>query len=1630
MSEFAFVSRSHQTQQTDDSGPVRRSDSLSRSHDVELQQPGLGVPTRPLTVSPMSGLFPLHRTNKAGAGESDRKPFFNKDTTPLENGYRVQPFVPKATSYALDAASDRTPFFNKDTTPLGNRDRTQPVTPEIARAFTPETASNLDVGGDRAPFFNKDTTPLGRGNAIQPFVSKTTRDRSNVEGDRVPFFNKDTTPLGRGNSLQPPALETTSSQPNREESPVRSAPESQESAIAREAAQGKEPGAQEKAAGEETSHPVASPQEEMVAEAAGKSEEGKQSLAGEGQTSPTQSPGGVVQAPAIAAPEATEARAKSPEGDREQTAPAGAFAPTQSPTAASTAPTESASGAGAASGGATEVSAGGEVSAPEVDEDAEAEAMEARLAEVSGSEDSGEGALATTESTSLPPEPQPGNFPGSEGTAAEPAIPAVPKIEDNSEDSAGENPAAGKLSAAEKSVAIAALSEDPVPGGSVGGGGGGSAIAEREAPPAPPDVSQSEPSAALAAVSGLPPARLLSALGSIQAAVSGDVGKQRAELAANPPQAGTPSEAASPAPVRAPAPSEAPPPVTRIPEKEEKPTPAPAPLPADSAPPQVVAPAPAVRGNEEGKMSDADVSQMQASLGQLPTSPPGVSAIAGPPPQLALEGNADPQQAREQQVALEGSLAALEAKGKQELAQPTGIETIRPTLPQQTLTANVGAGGAAAAGAAIAGGESTDEAAALFAQQEQGGEIQAAAAKAQSDLAAQKQEHAAKVAAENAQATQNIELLKQENRDRQDRARSQARGEVESLQAQSRQEQDALIAQSRQEADSLVGEGLQEVESKRVEGEAAAAQEMQKGEAQAEAERQKGEAAAAQEKAKGENQSSGLFSWLASKAKAFFDGIKNAIQKAFEAARTAMRKALEAAQKLAAAAIEQCRKAIVAVIRRVGDALVALGDRLLARWPGLCEKWRNAIAQRVQQAEEAVNKIAATLNEGLQKALDALGGALDAALGLLEKGMQAAVSAYANVVAGAIKLGEGIAKTLGAFAVLAKDIASNPGQWVSNLGASVSDGIQNHLWGAFKEQVQAWFNQKLESILGLGAAVWQVLTEGGISMAEIGQQAWTAVKQAMPTIVIGVLLERLVSMIVPGVGAVLAIIQGLQAAWGTVSQIIQAFGQFMTFLKAVKTGAAGPQFGALLASAAVVAIEFISGFIIVKIAKAARKVAGKLKGLAKSLMKRGKGKKGKKGKKGEKDNDKDKDKPEDKKQKDAKQEKLRKAVTALKPKVKPLLDKGVSGIRLKAQLALWRARYRLTALSIEKQGNDRVRVIAKVNPEGVVEDGYQPEGDTLLVLIRQVAKRILDRKDVKAAEKKIGETRTETPSDSGKTITHNHNIQPREGWPALGKYLRKDVAQEEGSRHRPLWSMDNFTVGQSQSSKGTQDIVVPQQKAWRDFITKKRVGGKMQKLGHYDPDIRTEFQKLRAGGHGDDEIAIAMRALITRGSIRGFRHDDAQSLGAMTELMFGLEVARNSATIVTAPMLSELVAAGEMTWDEALEAFPMSPEQAVKKADSVHKDLADKVRSGKLGNYSEAQAKEKSDSLESLMVKQDRKEMASPDEVEATKRQEENIVVKWLKMKMETEKPIFDSQRDAMNYIERKIAGYYGLGHN
>ena len=572
-------------------------------------------------------------------------------------------------------------------------------------------------------------------------------------------------------------------------------------------------------------------------------------------------------------------------------------------------------------------------------------------------------------------------------------------------------------------------------------------------------------------------------------------------------------------------------------------------------------------------------------------------------------------------------------------------------------------------------------------------------------MGARRQEHTAQVAEHRAGAQREMDELVNANAAEQARERTAAHSEVQELGSEWDEAQRGLVDSSRTEADTVAREGAQDLTQERTQAEERAAQHVQDGNREAAAAREQAEQQAARERQSAEKESGGILSWVAKQATDFFNAVKNRIQQAFEAARALVRDAIQRAQRLAADAIEAARRNIVGIIRRVGDALISIGDRLLAGFPGLRDRFRAAIRERVARAEAAVNRLAGALKEGVQRALNFLGSALNAALGLLERGMLAAVDAANRAVQGAIQFGRSVVQGFAAFAALIRDVAANPGQWIRNLGAAVVDGIRNHLWAALKTAIKEWFNSKIDEVLGLGMMVWRLLSQGGIAIAQVGRMVWEGLKQAIPMALIQILIQRLVAMIMPAVGAVMAIIETLQAAWGTVSRIIQAFERFFAFLRAVRTGNAGPQFAQALAAASVAVIDFVSNFLLTRLRRPAGALAGRIRAIAQRIGQRlrGLGQRLRRGsarvsrflrrgrRRGQSAAEQRRAAQERRRRK---QEQLDRAVKAIEPEAEALLRQGASRLWFSAKLLWWRVRYRLSSLKIDRAGH----IYARVNP--------------------------------------------------------------------------------------------------------------------------------------------------------------------------------------------------------------------------------------------------------------------------------------------------------------------------------------------
>jgi hypothetical protein len=864
-----------------------------------------------------------------------------------------------------------------------------------------------------------------------------------------------------------------------------------------------------------------------------------------------------------------------------------------------------------------------------------------------------------------------------------------------------------------------------------GGGGGGGAVTEQPAPE-PPQVEGLPPVGAMSAAKGLKVGQISKTLAGVRGSVSDKMTGERADLAANAPSMERPSGAPQTreAPIDFPgsatgeeASVEETPEGETIPVEEPVPLPDPGPAPTD----QVAAPA-IQGGGEGGTLTEAEAANIESAVEEVPTSDPALEQTAGPAPSVELAGDADPQQAADQRAALDESLAAQQEQGAQDVAQPMGENEIYPVVPQETLTATIPSDGGAGAGGAPP--EVDDETTAIVAEEKQGDEVRASVDQASTDMQAGEEDHATQTAEAQAEHETKVQELEEQNAGRQSDRRSAAATAVEQERTKWSQGQQRVADKAQGDADSAQETMSTEVDSQTRQGNEKAAAEIEKGNSEAADLKTAAEKDARQEKAKAREESSGgILGWIASKAKAFFEGLKKAVKAVFDLAREALKALIDGVKKLAAMAIEAARGAIVAAIRDAGDTLILIGNVALVAFPELRDRFCGYIEDKVHAAEDAVNELADDLKTGIDSLLDLLGSALNSYLNLLETVWLAAIDYVAGQVQSAMNVAQAAIGALGLLAALIKDIAAGPTQWLSNLGAAIVDGIQNHLWKAFKAAVKSWFLSKLEQVIGIGKAIFDVLLKGGIQLAEVSRMAFEGLKAAIPAALIAILIEKLVAMIVPAAGAVMAIIEGLQAAWGAISQLLQAIGKFVDFLKAVKVGGAGARFADALAAGAIVVIDFVSNWLIRKIRGPASKIGGKIKAIARKIMEKLKavakkigravkravrtvvrkvkrayrkakdwvtGKRRKKGKAKQRD---------DERRKRKKERKTQEAIAKTKAAVASMLSGGTRPLFLKGRLAYLKLRYGWRSLAVEKQGRDSFRIAGSINPNVVVEQG-------------------------------------------------------------------------------------------------------------------------------------------------------------------------------------------------------------------------------------------------------------------------------------------------------------------------------------
>jgi len=178
-----------------------------------------------------------------------------------------------------------------------------------------------------------------------------------------------------------------------------------------------------------------------------------------------------------------------------------------------------------------------------------------------------------------------------------------------------------------------------------------------------------------------------------------------------------------------------------------------------------------------------------------------------------------------------------------------------------------------------------------------------------------------------------------------------------------------------------------------------------------------------------------------------------------------------------------------------------------------------------------------------------------------------------------------LAAALGEFmALLARVTRMGVGAFLSAALGQARDGVQNHLWDQLQEAFKQWIFMKLpvlQLLLNLPPNWLAMLTALSLSLIGLFTDSLPALLPAIGVAAMVWLATTLAAKLIPGVGAIMAVIDAIRGAWSLVQSLFSAAGAFLQFVMKVAEPAAGAgvAFAQALAHGIVGAVDAILIFL-------------------------------------------------------------------------------------------------------------------------------------------------------------------------------------------------------------------------------------------------------------------------------------------------------------------------------------------------------------------------------------------------------------------------------------------------------------------
>ncbi len=265
---------------------------------------------------------------------------------------------------------------------------------------------------------------------------------------------------------------------------------------------------------------------------------------------------------------------------------------------------------------------------------------------------------------------------------------------------------------------------------------------------------------------------------------------------------------------------------------------------------------------------------------------------------------------------------------------------------------------------------------------------------------------------------------------------------------------------------------------------------------------------------------------------------------------------------------------LITVARASIDAVVAAQPpRLRAE----AEAAQRRVNDQFQQLERQIDQTANQVRQALEARRERAMQAVDQALAEIQ-------AENASLLDRLVAFINAIVDALGKFFKLMVRITEmGIGTFLGRALDQASSGVRNHLWNELKQAFKEWIFMKLsflQPLLLLPSNVLEVLAQAAMNLANL---FFEALPEALPAIGVAAmtwLAIQLAAKLIPGVGAIMAVIDAIRAAWSLIQSLIRAASAFFEFIMLVAGGGDGSvQFARALAWGIIAAVDALLTFL-------------------------------------------------------------------------------------------------------------------------------------------------------------------------------------------------------------------------------------------------------------------------------------------------------------------------------------------------------------------------------------------------------------------------------------------------------------------